>query len=179
MTHTTYKFRLIALDETEFWTTLPAGVQKAYGIYLVREGEATHTASLGLFSRAVEVGVWFEPEDSAYDDDELMEAILESEHALSMEIAGLRNSYFDYIDFETTTRPHSEAFEIDIEHEYPEDPDSHIRAAEQAWVEAIEVATTSPPHFDPTAGRRVRREGVVGGAEGAGQNHSHSEGEGR
>jgi len=39
-------FRTIALDETQFWRELPAGCEKAFGLYLFCEGEATYCCSL-------------------------------------------------------------------------------------------------------------------------------------
>ena len=144
-----FKFRLVSVDETSYYTGPPAGVEKIYGIYLVREGERTHMCSLTPSSYAVPIKKVSAPTlEEGEPLDEVEEFLSE---ASAQEESG---TYFGYIDFETTTLPHSEAFVIEVEREVPEQPDSYERAMEQAWEEAIEYAHANPPYFDPAVCRR-------------------------
>lgn len=144
-----FKFRLVSRDETAYFTDLPEGVEKIYGNYLVREGERTHMCSLTPSSYAVPID---KVADHTLEEGELLDRVEE----FLLEASALEESgtYFGYIDFETTTMPHSEAFEIEVEREVPEQPDSYERALEQAWEEAIEYAHANPPYFDPAVRRR-------------------------
>lgn len=148
-----FKFRLVSRDETPYFTDLPAGVEKVYGIYLVREGERTHVCSLTPSSYAVPID---KVADHTLEEGELLDRVEEFlSEASALEESG---TYFGYIDFETTTLPHSEAFVIEVEREEPEQPGSYERAMDQAWEEAIEYAHANPPYFDPAV--RRRREGT-------------------
>lgn len=147
-----FKFRLVSVDETAYYTDPPAGVEKIYGIYLVREGERTHMCSLTPSSYAVPIKKVSTP---TLEEGELLDEVEEFlSEASAQEESG---TYFGHIDFETTTLPHSEAFVIEVEREVPEQPDSYERAMDQAWEEAIEYAHANPPYFDPA----VRRLGGV------------------
>ena len=144
-----FKFRLVSRDETAYFADLPEGVEKIYGIYLVREGERTHMCSLTPSSYAVPIE---KAADPMPEDQELWDQVEEFRlEASAQEESG---TYFEYIDFETTTMPHSEAFVIEVEREEPEQPDSYERAMDQAWEEAIEYAHANPPYFDPAVCRR-------------------------
>lgn len=144
-----FKFRLVSVDETAYCTDLPEGVEKIYGIYLVREGERTHVCSLTPSSYAVPIEKVADPMP---EDQELWDQV----EGFLLEASAQEESgtYFGYIDFETTTMPHSEAFVIEVEREVPEQPDSYERAVDQAWEEAIEYAHANPPYFDPAVRRR-------------------------
>lgn len=144
-----FKFRLVSRDETAYFADLPSGVEKIYGIYLVREGERTHMCSLMPSSYAVPIKKAATP---TLEEGELLDKVEEFlSEASAQEESG---TYFGYIDFETTTLPHSEAFVIEVEREVPEQPGSYERAMDQAWEEAIEYAHANPPYFDPAVCRR-------------------------
>lgn len=144
-----FKFRLVSRDETAYFTDLPEGVEKIYGIYLVREGERTHMCSLTPSSYAVPIKKAATP---TLEEGELLDKVEEFlSEASAQEESG---TYFGYIDFETTTLPHSEAFVIEVEREVPEQPGSYERAMDQAWEEAIEYAHANPPYFDPAVRHR-------------------------
>ena len=147
-----FEFRLVSVDETAYCTDLPEGVEKIYGIYLVQEGERTHLCSLTPSSYAVPIEKVADPMP---EDQELWDQV--GVYLLDIMAGEESGTYFDYIDFETTHRPHSEAFVIEVEREVPEQPDSYQRAREQAWEEAIDYAHANPPYFDPA----VRRLGGV------------------
>ena len=147
-----FKFRLVSVDETRYCSRLPVGMEEVYGIYLVQEGERTHLCSLTPSSYAVPI----EKVCAPWPEDAVKQEVF-TDYLLDIMAGEESGTYFDYIDFETTTMPHSEAFVIEVEREVPEQPDSYQRARDQAWEEAIDYAHANPPHFDPA----VRRLGGV------------------
>lgn len=115
-----FTFYVVAMDETQYWGKLPESCTKARGLYLVREGEATHVCSLTPSSRADFIENEFLGVD--YDTPEGAEWIDEHQFDGGDE----PSTYFAFIDFETTKLPHSRPIEIEADD------------ADEAWEDALE-----------------------------------------
>lgn len=126
-----FSFRVVAINETKHWRELPLDCTQARGLYLVCEGEATHCCSLTPSSRAD----FIENEFLGVDVDS-SPALMQWVEDNQFENGGEPSTYFEFIDFATTTRKHSQAISITI------DPDDHDgdeeKMREAAWEEAAE-----------------------------------------
>lgn len=71
-------FRTVAFDETEYWSDLPEGCTKVFGLYLFCEGERTYCCEIRPsswceFMRHVFIGLDYDHpfvEEHEYDNDE-------------------------------------------------------------------------------------------------------------
>lgn len=102
-------FFLFATNETAGWTGLPANCTEAFGVYLVREGEATHVCSMTPSSRAdfmenVFVGLDYDvAADRAWIDE------------YGNADGGEATTYFGYIDRDLNLPRCSELREIEVD----------------------------------------------------------------
>lgn len=93
-------FRLIAIDETQFWCPKNQEIadKPIFGVYLYCEGEATYCASLTPSSWCVFIENRFGIERHSIDpEEELSEAVLDEIESLRDENDRESGSYFNYI----------------------------------------------------------------------------------
>lgn len=118
-------FRTVAFDETKFWSDLPEGCTKVYGLYLFKEGEATHCCSLTQSS-------WCEFLENVFIG-------LDGEHPFVEEYryddGGEAGSYFSFIDPDKYGDHVSEPIEFENDRD---DFDSDDEAREDLWEQARE-----------------------------------------
>lgn len=112
-----HKFFLFARDETQYWQ-LPKGATKAWGIYIVKEGEASFCAAIQPSSYAVCTRNEFEGDIQWEHEEQQFE--YENMHGVG------EGEYFRYIDYATTVFKKSDLKTVEAE------------TSEEAWAEAIE-----------------------------------------
>lgn len=117
-----YEFRLIAFDETSFWSELPKGCTRVFGLYLFRVGEATFVASLTPSSWCCFISNEFMGENVDREDDIVAEWANRGE-----------DNYYAYIDPERLPQLASESFTVEA------------GSVDAAWDVAVEYAHENPP----------------------------------
>ena len=148
MTTKTGQFVLIAIDETKHWNLPNAplltkpGV-KAYGIYLVKLGEATHVCSLTPNSRADHIeNVWVTDEEM---DDAANTAFLDAQDNYRYENSSESSTYIEYVTETNYEGRRSEPFEVEVDEDDVHDGGT---VADLLWQAAIEEAHSNPRCID-------------------------------
>lgn len=118
MTHTIKRsFFVRAIDSTRYWESLPPYATKAFSLYVICDGEATHLASLTPSSYAMGLPNAFTCPSAQYEA-----LISELDKDSSWEYEGIENNY---IDFKTHDKSEpntvSELIEFECESDEPID----------------------------------------------------------
>ena len=110
MTAITRSFFIRAIEETSFWETLPDGAQRAFGIYIVCDGEATHCCSLTPSSWCEWLQNYF---SCAPDDTDKLNAALNDDGAWETESG--ESGYFNFARHDPANPWHGPLVEFEVE----------------------------------------------------------------